>query len=327
MYKLTNDSQGELNSLIAISSSILEIYKELSNLEIENKKASIDYKRALEKLKCSINLEDSLFSNIATDEQNIIRIKEELEQKILLGQTNAIIQDNTLELIRHRLLSKIGLFILNSHTTVIKLSMPKLKEEDFALVENEDYINSIANKIIGYSRCRKQLCEEVYLLSIILLEKSINNPYKKDIKRELIKSKYYKIFMGAYIEKDLLEKSYNIPENICIINPMTSATFYNAPIEELEKMYQREKNRLYEIELNSLMAYNNSFISPLELTLREIQIRVALQYFTDEEINIMNERFHNIEEISEVNEEIISTIESAYKLRKYDKRLIISLKI
>lgn len=314
----------ELKTLMSISSSVLELYNELAILETQGKKESIEFKRILERLNCSINLEKSLLVDMCSDYEKIKIIREYLYKSINMDNTEALVYYNQEELIKIRLFWQLGRILLTNSKDFIMSSLPQELKE--LIEENEELESSFKNSSSMFSKYETELETESQLLELILIEKSITNPYNKGVKADLIKSKYIKIFSDTFIEQELLESKMVIPSSVFFISTDMYSSVTGIPEYILKVMKNKKRKSMYYNSVDSLLKSGGGSL-PLERILRRAQIQVALQYYSDTEIDNLNEEFHTLIESDpyRFNEENIEAIASAYRSRRQNKELVMKV--
>ena len=316
---MTESYKGELNTVKAISSSVLEQYSQLATLEAEGKKDSIDFERALERLNSSISLEESLLGEICKNFEKMITIRDYLSKAINMDEITALVQGNQEELIKYRIFMKLGRYL----TSEVKDWIKYLNLFPLTMVLEKSAKEKFSILALKY---KKQIEEEFFLLELILIERNISSTYDKSEKADLIKAKYLRIFTNNYLEQQLLSANFIIPENVCFMAPSFYASLNGLPSSYFKSLSDSKRDLMYYEAINNLMKSGRGSLQ-LERDLRKIQIQVSLEYYSEDEINELNTKFHDIVEDNpyNFNDENVETIASAYKSRKNNKKLIMKI--
>lgn len=339
MYcELTKDDIEKLESAISISESILDTYKLLADLEINDKYNTTEYINAMKCLNSSRALETSLLEIIIKDKRKSVASLNYIENKYKVNPAtnldDILLCMNDKDRSKLRVARKIRDVIMEKEEDVISLLPPELQEflkenciEDATKTEIKD-VRTIITSI-------KTLNTDNISFILNKLENKINSPFYKSIKNELIKIKYLIIYMNEE-ESGLLKESSNV------INKPTEIFFTGEFVLGLNKM-DSEFLKLLRIsyslseslkQIKNLLAITDrdyqSLDKQLETEIREIILRLTLQYMTEEDLELTNDTCHNIIDAKEYTETIIADkIISAYKSYNKDKASIrrISLKI
>lgn len=171
---------------------------------------------------------------------------------------------------------------------------------------------------------------DINLFFIILLNRKIENEPNKRVKTELIKAKYFKISITPLLEEALLNQAFRIPTELYQSANMLPKV-YGIDFNILQNFINEIKNAMYNTQINFLTPTSRKsyvYKSEVELYLREIKLRIALSYFTEEEIIKANEEFHeNFDSMIESEYEsffkdLNTTITKAFTSFNKDKTLI-----
>lgn len=322
----------------SITSGIIELYEELAKLEANNLETTEEYFQTLVKLNTSIKLEYEIISRIFKNTKETTKALKYL-QEISEEEIKCISIANKEELINHRILEIIRNYALSNPQKIAELQLiesiksSEISIEDFNELIDEDDIKvieeAIKEKNASYI-CAKSIQFDMNILFIIILNKKIKSEHNKRIRKELIIAKYLKIGITPLIEETILNQAFRIPLEL-YQSIHTLPIMYGFDPKILESIINETKQKSYNNQINWLIPDNaTSYVSKseLELNLREIKIRIALSYFSEEEVIEVNEEFHEYLDKLEGTvfesffEDTAKTVTKAFKAFNKDKTLI-----
>lgn len=328
--KLTKETKETISLTKTISESILETYQELAELETNDLQDSEEYTRVISKINTSINLEMNIISKIFDNEEQLIKVVEYLYHITKdIDEINIIINQNKESLINRRLFEIIRCYIMSNPKKIIEFQinsiLPKDLEEAKELPMIEDLTEKMKKIKSSFYICIKALQTDIYTFNLMLLNSKIKNQTNTNLKKELIRAKYNKIFITPFNEDYLIKNKFKIPTELYLSVYLT-ANLYKMPNELLTCVINDMKNGIFNYEIDKLFPNDLSYINKswLELTLRETKLRTAFSLFTEKEITEANEEFHDfIDELPEgYFEDVIKTIIKAFKSFNNDRKLI-----
>lgn len=322
---LTKEELETIKSLIAVTESIKESYDKLINLEIAGKKETDEYKRCLDSLKISINLEKSIYEKIAIDKcETFLQYLHLNENNHTLKEEEAIF-DKDKNLILSRIMIKLKRKIIGD-VNYVKSAILPLEVESFL----SQFKGEIKRSMEYAIKIGPVILNDIFNCFLAIIKKSDN--------KENIKSKFYTSFIIENIENEMLSNSFNVEDN-----PYLTASFltnlYGIPDNTLKKILIYQIVSYYNNTLNTILFNEDKDLECSEvkdnISVRLSFLRALLIFLDDDIIMDMNAQFHDMIEdeknssIFNTREEIIEMILNSFKKVKKDRSIpkIISLKL
>ena len=322
---LTKEELETIKLLIAITESIKESYDKLINLEIAGKKETDKYKRCLDSLKISINLERSIYEKIAIDKCETFLQYLYLNEKNYTSKEEKAIFDKDKNLIISRIMIKLKRKIIGD-VNYVKSAILQPEAEAFLL----EFKGEIKRSMEYAIKIGPVILNDIFNCFLAIIKKSDN--------KENIKSKFYTSFIIENIENEMLSNSFNVEDN-----PYLTASFltnlYGIPDNNLKKILIYQIVSYYNNTLNTILFNEDKDLECSEvkdnISVRLSFLRALLIFLDDDIIMDMNAQFHDMIEdeknssIFNTREEIIEMILNSFKKVKKDRSIpkIISLKL
>ena len=328
---LNKDINDNINTLLAVTSSINDTYAKLKELEIKGQKESKEYKRLIECLKSSLELEKSIYDRFPNDLDTLVNIIREVTKNKdffinfdLKENIDAII--NNYDLITRR----IYLRLLNK--------MLEIKDADFIIGTNNPDIlenQSARNILILHSLIIKDYINTV----LVILNKALYDEKYKNINNLLLNVKYSLAFLYDNVENDFLENNFNI-NNDLYWGATAMGDFYHLDREKLKEIqkgtvygiYYEKIDNIIKTILNDRSSEQEIFIYAIS----EILIRACLLFYDDKTVEClksnkiklaqnMPQNEHNLKILNDAKKRV----DNVYSFYEQDKELIkvISLKV
>lgn len=166
---MKKETQEIINLVKPITSSVIENYEKLAELETHHLEITEEYFQTIVKLNSSIKLEYEIISRIFKDTNEVIKALEDLS-KITDEEINSISKSNKEDLINHRILEIIRHYAISNPKKIIELDLKeKLKSSELnpevynELIEMDDETKeAIENNIRG--RSANYICMKPYKL-------------------------------------------------------------------------------------------------------------------------------------------------------------------
>ena len=328
---LNKDINDNINILLAVTSSINDTYAKLKELEIKGQKESKEYKRLIECLKSSLELEKSIYDRFPNDLDTLVNIIREVTKNKdffinfdLKENIDAII--NNYDLITRR----IYLRLLNK--------MLDIKDADFIIGTNNPDIlenQSARNILILHSLIIKDYINTI----LVILNKVIYDEKYKNINNLLLNVKYSLAFLYDNVENDLLENNFNI-NNDLYWEATAMGDFYHLDREKLKEIqkgtvhgiYYEKIDNIIKTILNDKSCDKEIFIYAIS----EILIRACLLFYDDKTVECLKSNKIKLANNTKANEHNLKLLNDAqkrvdnvYSFYDQDKELIkvISLKV
>ena len=313
-----------IESYLKSSQKINIIYEKLYQLDINNKKNSIEYQNLIKELQKEINIETQKYQNSnLTTEQNT-----KIIELISTSNTNktdsisTIINQYDFDLISRRVFNILtNQIITNIDYTINKKDIQSLEFlNTFELSTNNNTYNEISN----YTKIQIAINNDIKLIFLLILQETLNLCKYSKYKNDLLKSLYSTSFINKEIEQELINNNFTLPNNIYLssklINDLLKSNnnIYNIITTILvEPLTEQNIFNLLEIKDNE---YNNQFIN-IKAILTECYIRALLTFLNEERIKYQQNKFQHILSNNKYLNNIISIdiINNCFNNIKYDK--------
>ena len=284
-----------IEKIINITKHIDTLYTELYQLEINNKKDTVEYKEILDNLNSFIKLEEKTYKSI-----NI---------------TSFICEEFTI-------------YILMNYLDPSFFS--KYYRKDIETIMNQDYSNRIYIRILNQmhnnitnlnnkSNIDNQISQiynrDLLALYLFFLEEIKNIEPLSMFKESFINQKYNISFINKAIESEMFYNNFIIPDTYYSIIHL----FKDKNIET-DKYKEMIKRQIDEIMKLSNMDYNND-ISTISSIFRQCLIRSILLTMNDEDINDIESYFNKTAQDS-INNRSKDFIDNCFKSISSDKSKI-----
>ena len=209
-YKLSQKDYDVLNQLVRITSSIKKLYDTLIDLEVNDKKYSVEYKNTLDYLDMCKEVENELY------EKNLSDISLEHEVLKYMNQVLKLKHDTSLseEICSNRnlVLNRIFKRIYNMANRYVGIEHAFFPEEIKTFASS--WYESLAEDMVA------DYYDNYYLPKIFrneiknLIYKKIdfnckNNSFLENNKKQFIKLKYNMAFLDEYIENNLMDTNFS----------------------------------------------------------------------------------------------------------------------
>ena len=205
-YKF-NNTDIDLEKLLNISKSIQDLYIKLYNLEIKNKKDTIEYNKTIDYLNIALDTENFIYRNL-----DLNFTKALILLKYILNNTK--IKRIPSNEITATFISDTNMYI----SRIINLLRPYILEQYDVFT---DYVqDDLFNLLLIITKYATEDYDDRYIIENFEMTKYFENQLTKDIlyntsrskNKNIIKFKYMTSFLNKEIESDLI--SYNFDTNI-----------------------------------------------------------------------------------------------------------------
>lgn len=336
--KLKKETEETLKLAKIVGESILDTYMELTELESKNMKIKEEYFQKLVTLNQSIKLQNEIISRIFLDTSEIMNLLFYFFE--LLKDTDkisSIVNLDKEKLINLRIIGIINYYMLANPRKLIDCGLNRvlsfLSEETIDLEELDDNrdIRKIQKEAEETSICLKALKDDLDYMFMVLLNHKISGEPEKDLKSKLIRSKYLKIYISPNIEEELLNKAFNLPEEV-FINVYLQSSLSNIDSNFTSKLINNQVQSLSLNDIYALLPKQGVYIGKpkIELELREISIRTTTAFLTPEEITktkeFLEDYLNNTDELTinyyrESASTLLSALQSLDEDRNYVKKV------
>ncbi|MBQ9072130.1 MAG: hypothetical protein IJY25_03125 [Bacilli bacterium] len=214
-YYLSGDDVNKINRLLETAKAVEKLYNKLYILEINGQKETDEYKKQMEFLNISIDLENRLYKkyNFSIEKQSIL-IKYLVNfkyHKNYIDNEACIINQDYANIHVRRVINK-----LTNELSKTKAGIKEIYFEEVELMENDmkESINNI--------RVLKELQRDIFSSYLLFLQEYILNEQYKCYKNEFIKSKYNLSFVYEKIEKIMLNNNFDINKELYLGSKLVS---------------------------------------------------------------------------------------------------------
>lgn len=320
----------QLETLLQLSTEISNIYDQLCKLEINNQKDSKEYNQLITKLNKLIEKENNEYNSKNFTQEECIKYL-----KLLEIQTKIPAMDNKIttslkyydkRIVRRIIINLIGILDRNKefHKKMISENILKSLNNIVGNITENDLVQGI-NKS---AQVQTAINNDIHSIFLSILEESISSKSNKDYRSKLIEAKYCILFSHKNMESLFIGIKFDIPSTIYTSSKMINQTLNQSDIAYnhikyiiLKSLVKKEINILlnfYDSEYNNDNVYFSSIIC-------QCHIRAILSLMEENEVNNLNQEFHNIIEgqhylSKHLNDRISeSIIMSCFKCFKHDK--------
>lgn len=329
-YYLSGEDIGKINRLLENSKAIGILYDKLYELEINGKKDTSEYKKQIEFLKISIELEDRLYKkyNFSTEKKLVI-IKYLIGYKFskdYIEDEDSIMNQEYDEFFIRRVIRNLLGQVTQTNEGFKELYLDENDER------NMDYLMRSVKVL-------KELDEDMYNSYLLFLQENIDNEAYKCYKNDFIKAKYKLIFIYDKLENKMINNNFAISKDLYLSSKFIS-DLWNIDLDTYNFMKDDYCEQILSKQILDFldvgdMDYNNR-IKSVSAVLRMCYIRSCLLMMSDEKIDEVNYTFHDyIEDEEYLNNHyndkigeklIISCFKNIKKDRTKVKRLSFKIK-
>lgn len=304
-YKFDSKEIEKIDRIINITTSIDETYIGLYELELKDKKNNDEYKRLLEYLKSLKNIENNLYNdeNLTMEKCSVWAnyiLSNKVHKDFFDGIEGIIIRDQKYRVFI-RILGILKKKVIYDTNNVTRL-MPK---EMTNLIKNQSIPN--LDKLTNYAiksniDLNKSIEKDTFNGFLLFLQEFIDNNKYLDIKNQLIQTKYDIAFIDVDIENDMISNTFNI-QNTLYENARFTADLYQIPLDALTMIKNSNGSTNALIQISEIIKINDEDYSDKEKLitsiLRQCLLRSSLLTLTDDTIDDVNFKFHEIIECAE----------------------------
>ncbi len=318
-HKISEQDIEQIQTLENIAKKIEQTYKKLYKLEIADKKDSIEYSTALEKLNNYIFLEEEhyrycnlTFAKIEAWKKYILENK--VTYKFNQFAMDSIINEDYEELPFKRIIQTLSLKLNQTEDAELFYKNLGFIEPSIDGKNIVEFTHQLINDV-------EQDTIKIYLY---LLE---NNPYIQT--NDKLNHKYNLCFTNKELEKALLENNFEIKKDVFIISKLIADAnnLTTNDYEYIKDEYAKQNASIQILEL--LQLKNNKHINKAFkniLCFKELFLRANLCMLSDNELNLMQNIYNNIiynnTTNSQKSEELIS---KCFEKIKEDKSIKLTL--
>ena len=301
-YKLMKQDYEWLQKLIQTSTSIETLYKKMFDLEISGKKDTDDYKKMLEYLSISIDVEDELYNNGNLSYSKCMALVEYiLNDRVPDGFLNDIesimTQDYNNRVLR-RILNVLVNKIISDYDSIQRMLPSEITDlmEQLGMPNPEQVVSQAIYSSIELQKAFEKDTLNGFLA--ILQEFTCKESYRT-FREDLIRTKYNTSFINKNIETDMRSNSFEIPETFYTNSRFVAdLTQTNLELYKLLKDVYGTKESTNQISKVIEMG-DMDYSDPKKATssiLRQCLMRSAFLLMSDEVISDVNYEFHEFVE-------------------------------
>ncbi len=328
---LSKDILENIQTLLAVTSSINETYTKLDELEANDKKENSEYKSYIASLKSSLELEKSIYERFPNDLD-------------VLSKIEYVINDNKDYWLNFNLQENIDA-ILN-HNNYIKLRIHlKLFNKMLGIKNAEFIINTNDKDVLNKQSTRSILIINATVIRdflntlVVILNSYLNDPKYNVIKNLLLDVKYGISYLYEEIENDFLENNFNINSDLYWVANVV-ADYYQLDTQKLKAIQRGTVYNLYVNKINNIIKIsldeNSDKQEIFDYVIGEILVRVSLILFGDKTVEFLKKQRLQLSPTSPhdaIGMEILGSaqkrVDKVFEIYDKDKELpqVISLKV
>jgi len=299
-YKFDSKEIEKINRIIGITTSIDETYTGLYKLELEGKKNTDEYKKLFDYLKSLKNIENNLYNdeNLTMKKCSVWAnyiLSNKVHKNFFDGIEGIIIRDQKYRVFM-RILGILKKKVIYDANNITRL-MPK---EMTDLIKNQNIPN--IDKLTNYAiksniDINKAIDKDTFNGFLLFLQEFTDDDKYLNIKDELLQTKYDISFIDIDVENDMINNTFNI-QNILYEYARFTADLYQIPLEALNMVKNSNGSRNALIQISEIIEikdedYNNKEKLVTSI-LRQCLLRTSLLSLTDNMIDDVNFKFHEI---------------------------------
>lgn len=301
-YRLNKQDFELIDRLVKTTNSIETLYKKMYDLEISGKKDSNEYKKLLDYLKMTIEVEDKIYQDANLDYLRCIGLADYIiEDRLPDGFTNdveSIMSQNYDNRVLRRILSILFHKVISDYNGIKEMLPNELVDLMIQLgMPNPDKI--VSQAIYSSIELQKAFEKDTFSGFLTFLQEFINKKDYANFKEQLISSKYNTSFINKAIESDMISSSFDIPETF-YVNSRFVADLTNTDLD----LYKLLKNSYGVKESTKQISEviemgDMDYSDPKKATssiLRQCLMRASFLLMSDEVISDVNYEFHEFVE-------------------------------
>ena len=294
-YKLTKEDLEEFKNLFSITETIEEHYQTLEKLELEGKKETEEYRRELTFLKSILALEKSIYENFYANIEKTRALmdylmengKVESELNILKALIN-----KPKDFKYQRIMQRLNSFLLN-HKSYANIYIPELYKYLMSSSEYKKLLQKNQSSFLLQFTARA----DTNRIALTLIGRQLNNKFlNTEIMERLINTIYIYSFLFPEIEEILIQKGFQIPETAYTSLDMIKSTI-NLEKEQVDDILKGSYTMSAMILIKDLLKlFDSNYETKLGAytgIIYSIFLRAILQFFDNETIMELNDKFHS----------------------------------
>lgn len=278
-----------IDFITEIAASIETLYIKLFNLEINGKKETEEYKKTIEYLKISVEVENELLQNKLLSSDKIIAMMFYLIKK----KKSENFSENYKEVLNQSYNDRIFLRIFN------KIYF-KYKENPTILQSIEKYLDEpeeeILQNIIAKNELDKSLERDFLNSYLFLLQQFCLDSQDEYVFPYLLSTKYNLSYSIPSIEESLISLNFEIPDTLCLESSMI-ANIFSMNEEEYEKAKNDYGTKIAFSQIIKILDMDNkNFSNPKNIAnsiLKQCLLRAAFMFMDEETLQELNYQFHS----------------------------------
>ncbi len=329
-YKLTPTDYEDMRTLVSVTESIFDTVMFLSQLEIENKKGTTEYRCGLERLKSSLGMEPVIYGRIGTSVLKLIAAVDYIQSNLhasSISTEEILLKGSDSDMILMRIL--IRLFADISVEQGVKEIVNSEKTDD-----DDPFLNFVFSSLesvgISYAsdvKLKLSAQQDYNTFALSILKKQTASSQNKDIRSHLIMAKYRYSFMYQEIEELLVRENFEIPSH-AYLQALCLGQLQGRSDKRIYFQIHKMMFDIACIHMESLLKYSDDMlkdpVKKTEAVLLVGRLRASLLLLDESGITAANEVFHILMEQSDGGE-VVEMITNAYRQHKKDKSIPLTL--
>lgn len=297
-YVFNNDDFIQIDNLIKITSSIDSIYSKLYDLEIKGKKDTDDYRKLIDELKLSIEIENRQYEDCNLNYWKCVAWHHYfINKKVPVGfvdNTESIVKHNYNYRIMRRIISKLEKRMTTDYENIKETLPPDLEKQlkELGLYNDNNFLSKMVD---SGTDVLESLELDILNAYLTILEEFIDNKDYNYLKNELINSKYNLSFIKGKIESDMISNNFEVSDTIYINSKFYADLIYLdfKSYNNLRNLYNEENvmNQINNLlEIGDMDYSDNAKICTS--VLRQCYIRATLLTMGNDMISKINSKFN-----------------------------------
>lgn len=296
-YELTKTDFDELANLFTLTQAIDSLYTKLYEMEINNQKDSANYKKHLDYLNISLDIEKNAYNKMRlSPNKHLSLLKYIFEEKIPSDfgpNIDVLIKQAPFDRIIRRIIGKMSYKIMGDYNCFEKIS-PDLtaflaeiginkKTVETSLINNNEINDSFKRDVLNYFMTFNQ--------------ETIDSNKNNILRNGLIKAKYDLSFVEVEIEEISIQNNFNVDKKL-IANSKLTADLLNLNSDLYSLMKDYYGINIVHKQIDDLLdMYDADYIensNAIKSILKQSYLRAGFLLLSDNEISDINGYYHEV---------------------------------
>ena len=304
-YKLVEQDYEWLDKIIQTTTSIAALYQKLFILEVNGGKDTLEYTKLLDYLNVALEVEEQAYrnANLDNDKSNTL-MQYILDNKVPDGFINdfeSIIEADYSNMVFKRILNNLAYNVAFDYER-IKKSLPKHLIASMKRLGIPNPQQYVFQAVYSGTELKRAFEKDILNGFLVFLQECTHKSVYQSFRKDLIYVKYNMSFVYKFLENDLVNSKFVIPEvftaSSILVRDITQTDddFYISLKDDYgTKAAINQISALIQVSDVDYDDVNDVFTS----ILRECMLRSSFLFMSDEALLSINEKFHDFIESSE----------------------------